>query len=220
MFKTVKQFTVSIPHERKFPFQIRSSTGPSVPSCPIIGSVSEAAVQSCSVKKDVLKNLAIFTREHLCWSRFLITLRTFKRFQGCFPVKTAKCLRTGIFKNICKQLFLQFYWNIMRGNLKSFNLLIKLGCCTPIKTIRMLDTLMVVKTKAATAGVLKKSFSEKFRNIHRKTPVLESLFNRNQSIDLQRKFPVNIARFLKTSILKNTTRQLLLWKYCQPSWPN
>ena len=162
MFKTVKQFTVSIPHERKFPFQIRSSTGPSVPSCPIIGSVSEAAVQSCSVKKDVLKNLAIFTREHLCWSRFLITLRTFKRFQGCFPVKTAKCLRTGIFKNICKQLFLQFYWNIMRGNLKSFNLLIKLGCCTPIKTIRMLDTLMVVKTKAATAGGWKKVVLKSF----------------------------------------------------------
>ena len=32
--------------------------------------------QRCSIKKAVLKNSAIFTGKHLCWSLFLITLQT------------------------------------------------------------------------------------------------------------------------------------------------
>ena len=32
--------------------------------------------QRCSIKKVVFKNLAIFTRKHLCWSLFLIDSNT------------------------------------------------------------------------------------------------------------------------------------------------
>ena len=47
---------------------------------------------------------------------------------------------------------------------------------------------------------IKKSYSQKFRNIRRKTPVLESLFNNNFiKKRLQgRCFPVNITKFLRT----------------------
>ena len=65
----------------------------------------------------------------------------------------------------------------------------------------------------------KKSGFEKFRKIYRKTPVLESLFNKGAGIQacnfikkrLQQKcFPVNIAKFLKISILKNMCDRLPL----------
>ena len=46
--------------------------------------------------------------------------------------------------------------------------------------------------------VLKKSCSQKFCNIHRKTPVLETLLIQN------------VAKVFKTSVLKNICRQLLL----------
>ena len=49
----------------------------------------------------------------------------------------------------------------------------------------------------------------KFRNIHRKAPVLESLFNKVEGLHfrLQNKcFPLNIVKFLRTPILKN------IWK--------
>ena len=36
----------------------------------------------------------------------------------------------------------------------------------------------IIHPKAAIGGVLWKTFSKKFRNIHRKTPVMESLFNK------------------------------------------
>ena len=55
----------------------------------------------------------------------------------------------------------------------------------------------------------KKSYSKKFvGNIHRKTPVLESIFNKvacNFVLKrLQHKcFPVNISKFVKTPILQN-----------------
>ena len=52
------------------------------------------------IKKDVLKNFAIFTGLQAC--NFII-----KRLQhGCFPVKFAKFLRTAIWKNFCEQLLL------------------------------------------------------------------------------------------------------------------
>ena len=54
----------------------------------------------------------------------------------------------------------------------------------------------------------RKSCSEKFRNIHRKTPVLESPFNRFARFC--RCFPVNIAKFLRTRILMKICEQLLL----------
>ena len=40
-----------------------------------------------------LKNFAIFTGKHLCWSLCLIKLQTW----GCFPVNIAKFLRTSFF---------------------------------------------------------------------------------------------------------------------------
>ena len=65
----------------------------------------------------------------------------------------------------------------------------------------------------------KKSYSQKFRNIHKKTPVFESLFNKVTGFQVSniitkrlqhRNFPVNIAKFLRTTILKNICEQLLL----------
>ena len=60
--------------------------------------------------------------------------------------------------------------------------------------------------------------SLKFRNIHRKTPVLESLFHKAASLQAcnfvkkrfqHRCFPVNIAQFLRIAILKNNCERLL-----------
>ena len=39
-------------------------------------------------KIGVVKNFAMFTRKHLCWSLFLIKMQAF----GCFPVNIAKLL--------------------------------------------------------------------------------------------------------------------------------
>ena len=62
--------------------------------------------------------------------------------------------------------------------------------------------------------------SEKFRNIPRKTPVLESVFNKEGlkacnfiKKRLQRRcFPVDTAKFLRRPILKNMCERLLLKK--------
>ena len=71
-----------------------------------------------------------------------------------------------------------------------------------------------------------KGVSIKFKKIHKKTSVSESLFN--QVVGLRsatllkerlwhRCFPVNFAKFLRTSFLRNTSGRLLLiglhWKY-------
>ena len=48
-------------------------------------------------------------------------------------------------------------------------------------------------------------------NIHRKTPVLESLFNKvYRKETLKQVFPVNIVKFLRTSIRKKTCKRILL----------
>ena len=53
--------------------------------------------------------------------------------------------------------------------------------------------------------VLQNSCFSKFRNIHRKTPVLESLFNKEAACNFikkrlqQRSFPLNIVEFLRTA---------------------
>ena len=66
---------------------------------------------------------------------------------------------------------------------------------------------------------IKKSCSEKFCNIHRKILVSEPLFNKVTGLQaykfikkrLQRRcFPVKIGKFLRTPILKNICKQLLL----------
>ena len=54
-------------------------------------------------KKGVLKNFAIFTRKHLCWSLFSVFGVNFikERLQHrYFPVNITKFLRTAILKNI------------------------------------------------------------------------------------------------------------------------
>ena len=62
----------------------------------------------------------------------------------------------------------------------------------------------------------KKNCLSKFRNIHRKTPLLESFLIKLQALGLLKKrlqdrcFPVNIAKFLRAPILKNICEQLLL----------
>ena len=57
-------------------------------------------------------------------------------------------------------------------------------------------------------------YSWEFRNIHKKTPVLGSLFNKVASLQIcnflkkrrqHRCFPVNIAKFLRTPFLQNTS---------------
>ena len=51
----------------------------------------------------------------------------------------------------------------------------------------------------------------KFCNIHRKTPVLESLFNKVAGLRLQHRcFFVNIWKILSTTILKNICERLIL----------
>ena len=52
-------------------------------------------------KKDVLKNLAVFTEKHLCLSLFLIKLQAFRIQHRSFPVNIAKVLRTPVLENIC-----------------------------------------------------------------------------------------------------------------------
>ena len=54
-------------------------------------------------KKDVLKNLAIFTGKYLCWSLFFNKMQAFSRNfikkklqHRCFPVNIAKFLRTPV----------------------------------------------------------------------------------------------------------------------------
>ena len=65
----------------------------------------------------------------------------------------------------------------------------------------------------------KKRCSWKFRKIHRKTPVPESLFNKVAGLRpatllkkrlWHRCFPVNFAKFLRTPFLQNTSGRLLL----------
>ena len=62
----------------------------------------------------------------------------------------------------------------------------------------------------------RKSCSQKFRNIHREILVLECLFNKIAGLQVSRKrlqhrcFPGNIAKVLRTPILKKICERLLL----------
>ena len=73
-------------------------------------------------------------------------------------------------------------------------------------------------------GVIHKCFhnrcSKTYRNIHRKTPVLESLFNKVEGvkacdfneISFQHwYFPVNISKFLRVPFSQNSSRRVLLF---------
>ena len=56
----------------------------------------------------------------------------------------------------------------------------------------------MIKQKQPTEVFYKKNCFYKFRNIHRKTTVFESLFNKVAG--QHRCFPVDIANFLRTSV--------------------
>ena len=63
-------------------------------------------------KKGVLKNFAIFTRKHLCWSPFGVFGVNFvkERLQHIyFPVNITKFLRVPILKNIWERCILNSY---------------------------------------------------------------------------------------------------------------
>ena len=69
----------------------------------LIGGV-RSSYQRWSIKMGVLKNAAIFTGKHLCWSLFLIKLQTYafnfikiRRQHRCFPVNIPTFLRTAFF---------------------------------------------------------------------------------------------------------------------------
>ena len=56
------------------------------------------------MKKGVSKNFSNFIGKRLRWSLFLIKLQRLRR--RCFPMNTAKFLKTAISKNICELLLL------------------------------------------------------------------------------------------------------------------
>ena len=63
-------------------------------------NVFRSSHQTCSLKKTVLKNFAIFTEKHLFWSLFQ---------NGCFRVNTAKFLRMPILENIWERMLFLFF---------------------------------------------------------------------------------------------------------------
>ena len=78
----------------------------------------------------------------------------------------------------------------------------------------------LICTEAATGGVLQKRCSQKFRKFYRKTLLFESLFNKVTGLRacnfikkrLQHSsFPVQLDKFLKTSLLKNICERLFLF---------
>ena len=79
--------------------------------------------QRYSVKKVVLKNFRIqYSQENTCVEvSFLIKLQFYfiKERHRCFPVNTAKFLRTPIFKNICEWLLLSIAFKLVSNELKN-----------------------------------------------------------------------------------------------------
>ena len=108
-------------------------------------------------KKGVLKNFAKFIRKHLCQSLFFnkiailmpVTLMKKRLWHICFPVNFAKFLRAPF--------MIEHLWQL----LLFFTHFVPLVC-----------------SEATTGGVLLNICSQNFHNIHRKTFVLESLFNK------------------------------------------
>ena len=73
---------------------------------------TKSSHRRCYIKNHVLRNFAIFTGKHLCWSLFLIKLQTCifikKRLlqHRCFSANIMNFSRTPILKNIRKWLLL------------------------------------------------------------------------------------------------------------------
>ena len=71
--------------------------------------------RKCSIKKAVLKNFAIFTEKHLCWSLFLIKLQ--KSVNGCLvhnmSLKTLKLEQGATEMFIFQNSRIKSLWNVM-----------------------------------------------------------------------------------------------------------
>ena len=63
--------------------------------------------QRCSIEKGVLRNLAKFTRKHLCQSLFFNKVAGLRLWHMCFPVNFAKFLRTPFLLNTSGRLLLE-----------------------------------------------------------------------------------------------------------------
>ena len=120
-------------------------------------------------KIGVLKRFTKFTGRHLCQSLLFnkvtdlrpATLLKKRLWHKCFPVNLVKFLRTAFSLEYLRWLPLCNFteYELFKGILRRFLLLVP-------------EYLLCVKV------FYKKSCSSKFRNIHRKTPVLDSLFNK------------------------------------------
>ena len=74
-----------------------------------VGKLSNSRFQMF-YKIDALKNLAILTGKHLCWSFFSINFIRKILQHGCFYVNIAKCLSTAFLLNTpFHYTFLKFY---------------------------------------------------------------------------------------------------------------
>ena len=132
------------------------------------------------------------------FDRVLDTSGMFKERQ-----KLQKTRKGVIFRNASAKLFLRNFWEKLRNDfLHSY----------------FQQVLKEIK-KQASEMFYKESYSKKFCNIHRNTPVSESLFNKVVGLQacnfikrrLQHKcFSVNIGKFLRPPIVKNTCERLLL----------
>ena len=64
--------------------------------------------QVISIKKLFLKNYAIFTGKHLCWSLFFLFPEGLQLYQKEAPIQVT-FLKTLILKNICKRLLVKLW---------------------------------------------------------------------------------------------------------------
>ena len=194
-------------------------------------------------EKGVLRTFAKFTGKHLCQS--LLCNRVASLWHKCFPANFAKFLRTPFLTGhiqwlllvISVQTNLKYTNGIMSLNRHDFDLTslwckfdfdriwLTKGLCSTNLDMRRLSAFNLFETNLkaiggiTSPGIPWKRCSWKFRNIHRKTPTLESLFNKVAALQacnfikkrLQHMcFPVNITKFLRTPILKNIRKRLLL----------
>ena len=112
---------------------------------------TETDSQRCSVKK-VFLEISPNSQENTCTRvSFLKTLQALGLWHRCFPVNFAKFLRSPFFIE-------HLWWLLLK-----------------VTTLRWLLCQIDVQ-KQLFADVLQTRYSENIRNIHRKTPVPESLF--------------------------------------------
>ena len=128
-------------------------------------------------KKAAHKNFAIFIKKALSWSLLLIKL-----FQHrCFPVNIAKFLRTPSFlKSFGKyQKVSKYYENDCRWNGVRYNYVLCLF-------VSFWYYYICILSRSSRRDAFFKKLFLKFRKIHKKTPVLESLFKRRKQLHWNR----------------------------------